>query len=201
MRVTVFDYGAGNLHSLIKALTGAGRTVAVESDPRQLLQGDLLVLPGVGSFSQAATRLEPVRRDVRAALRDGHACLGICLGLQLLLDHSEEGAGQGLGLLAGGVARIRAATVPHMGWNRIEPAEAAVQEPAPPALGYFAHSYVCRLEDSRCATAWTTHQSDRFPAVVRTARTLGVQFHPEKSGVPGVRFLQHALGRLEAGAA
>jgi glutamine amidotransferase len=196
MNVAVFDYGAGNLHSLRHALEAAGATVGFETDPARLLGGDLLVLPGVGAFGQAAARLAPARTRIAAALRDGHPCLGVCLGMQLLFESSEEGAGLGLGVCGGRVRRLAAPRVPHMGWNRIIWRDARA-----PALfaAYFAHSYAA---DSGApeTLATTDHEGVSFAAAVARARTLGVQFHPEKSGPEGRRWLAAIVRSLARGA-
>lgn len=192
MRVTVFDYGAGNLHSLCKALLQPGIHVALETDAARALDGDLLVLPGVGAFGPAASCLAPARVDIRDALLDGKPAIGICLGMQLLFDRSDEAEGEGLGLMAGEVTRLRASRVPHIGWNRIMGSEKSSRAPTKerqPGHVYFANGYACRPQDVSVVSAWCTHESDRFPAVVRTARTIGVQFHPEKSGDAGVALL------------
>ena len=200
MRVTLFDHGAGNLHSLAKALVQPRVRVRTETDPFRALETDLLVLPGVGAFGPAAARLAPARDAIRDALRNGLPCIGICLGMQLLFDSSEEGDGSGLGVFAGRVRRLRGARVPHMGWNGFE----QVSEPllAHTGLGtaYFAHSFVAEPSAASCVMAWTRHEDERFPAVVRDGRTLGVQFHPEKSSRAGVAFLRRALLELAAGA-
>jgi len=190
MRATLFDYGAGNLHSLAKALSGAGAEVMVEADPVAALDTDLLVLPGVGAFAAAAARLAPGRDAMRAALAAGLPCLGICLGMQLLFDSSEEGAGAGLGVVPGRVTRIRATRVPQIGWNTIEAGGDPLFARAPLAVAYFANGYACRPDDDACAVAWCTHESDRFPAAVRAGRTLGVQFHPEKSSRAGLGLIR-----------
>jgi len=189
MRVTVFDYGSGNLHSLVKALAAPSRSVRIEPDPLQALATDLLVLPGVGAFPAAARRLAPGRDAMRQALWAGLPCIGICLGMQLLFEGSEEGQGSGLGLIAGRVERLHARRVPHIGWSAIEEAgDPALAQAALP-LAYYAHSYVCRPAAPGAVTAWSRYQDDRFPAVVRSVRTVGVQFHPEKSSRAGVQFL------------
>lgn len=189
MRVTVFDYGAGNLHSLVKALATEETEVRIEPDPRRALDTDLLVLPGVGAFQAAAARLAPALGEVREALERGLPCIGICLGMQLLFERSEEGPGKGLAVIAGVVTRVRARRVPHIGWNRID-GDAALE------LAYFANGFACRPESDECVVAWTTHECDRFPAVVRRDRIVGVQYHPEKSSEAGVWFLRSLVLQL-----
>ena len=188
-RVTLFDYGAGNLHSLGKALAETGYEVRIETDPRRATETDLLVLPGVGAFQLAAERLAPAREEVRTALADGLPTIGICLGMQLLFDESEEGKGRGLGVIPGRVERIRSPRVPHIGWNSVEPSGEKAFARAGLDVAYYAHSFVCRPEDESVVTAWTTEAEDRFPAAVRAGNVAGVQFHPEKSSREGVAFL------------
>jgi glutamine amidotransferase len=189
MRATLFDYGAGNLHSLAKALERAGAVVAIEPDPRAALATDLLVLPGVGAFPAAAERLAPAREAIREALVGGLPCLGVCLGMQLLFEGSDEGPGSGLGLIPGRVSRLRARRVPQIGWNAVEERSDPALEAAGIEVAYFANGYACRPEDPAAVVAWSTHEADRFPAAVRCRNTLGVQFHPEKSSGPGLRLL------------
>lgn len=197
MNVIVFDYGAGNLHSIGRALAGfPGAEVRIEEDPRRALATDLLVLPGVGAFQAAAARLEAARGAVRDALAAGLPCIGVCLGMQLLLESSDEGPGAGLGLVPGRVTRLDARRVPHIGWNTLESADDLFAR-APLTFAWFANGYACRPAGDDGAArigAWTVHEHDRFPALLRAARTIGVQFHPEKSGAPGVAFL-HACMR------
>lgn len=192
MLITLFDYGAGNLHSLMKALESPEATVRVEADPRRAIDTDLLVLPGVGAFAAAAARLAPGRASMRDALRDGLPCIGICLGMQLLLDGSDEGEGLGLGVVPGRVERLRAARVPQMGWNAIDDQRDPLFDLAPLEIAYYANSFVCRVADPSQAIAWSTHEDDRFPAAVRAGNAVGVQFHPEKSSAAGVRWLHAA---------
>lgn len=195
MRVTIFDYGAGNIHSLAKAIRLAGVTVSIESDPARAMETDVLVLPGVGAFGAAARRLAPGRESMRLALRDGLPCLGICLGMQLLFEDSEEddGGTPGLGVFAGHVARLRARRVPQIGWNTIDDRSDPLLVAAPLPYAYYANGYVCRpTGEPSVVRAWSTHDGDRFPAVVRSGCTVGVQFHPEKSSTPGLRFI-HAF--------
>jgi glutamine amidotransferase len=195
MHVTIFDYGAGNLHSLAKALERPRVSVRIEADPARAVETDALVLPGVGAFAAAAARLASGRDAMRAAIDAGLPTLGICLGMQLFFDRSEEGPGDGLGVIAGDVYRLRATRVPHIGWNAIEDVDA--REPlfqrAPLGIAYFANSYACRPTSASGATsitAWTTHEDIRFAAAVRSGSAVGVQFHPEKSSEAGVAFVR-----------
>jgi glutamine amidotransferase len=195
VKATIFDYGAGNLHSLAKAIETDGVTVDVEVDPVLSIQTDVLVLPGVGAFGAAVDRLSTGRDAMRRAILGGLPVIGICLGMQLFFDTSDEGGGNGLGVIPGHVTRLDAQRVPQIGWNDI------VTDGRDPVFAenilstaYYANSYVCRPADIRTVLAWTTHEGDRFPAAVRSGSAVGVQFHPEKSSASGVHFL-HALIR------
>ena len=190
MRITLFDYGAGNLHSLAKALDAPGATVRIEEDPRRAIDTDLLVLPGVGAFASAAERLAPGREAMREAILGGLPTLGICLGMQLLLDEGDEGPGRGLGVVPGRVERLSAVRVPQIGWNRLEEVTDPLLTDAALDMAYYANSFVCRPADPSAAIAWSTHEDDRFVAAVRVANAIGVQFHPEKSSAAGVRFVR-----------
>ena len=199
MRVTVFDYGAGNLHSLVKTLTGSDRRVRVETDPRAAVQdADVLVLPGVGAFAPAAERLAAGREVMRAAILGGLPTLGICLGMQLMFDGSDEGAGLGLGVIPGRVTKLDAHRLPQIGWNRLEEPTDALFGESGLNIAYYANSFACRPTDTRAVTAWSTHDGDRFPAAVRVGACVGVQFHPEKSSAPGVRFVEAFLASARA---
>lgn len=194
MRVTIFDYGAGNLHSLAKTLTGDAREVRVVTDAAAAVRDtDALILPGVGAFAPAAAALAAGRDTMRAAVRGGLPTLGICLGMQLLFDASDEGPGEGLGVIGGRVSRLNASRLPQMGWNQLSECSDALLTSSELSVAYYANSFVCRPVDARVVTAWSTHDSDRFPAAVRVGACVGVQFHPEKSSAPGVRFVDAFL--------
>jgi glutamine amidotransferase len=196
LRVTVFDYGAGNLHSLVKALELSGARVRVDTDPRQAVRDcDALVLPGVGAFTPAAERLAVGLDTMRAALHDGLPCLGICLGMQLLFDGSDEGPGEGLGVIAGRVTRLTAQRVPQIGWNGLDEVSEPLLQHAALEVAYYANSFVCRPADGGAVhvTAWSEHEGDRFAASVRVGNVIGTQFHPEKSSAPGVAFVKAFL--------
>lgn len=197
MRITIFDYGAGNLHSLAKALAQSGADVTIEPDPLAATKTDLLVLPGVGAFPTAAARLGTARGAMRSAIDAGLPTLGICLGMQLLFDSSEEGAGEGLGVIPGRVRRLAAHRVPQIGWNSIEGARDPLFAAAPLDAVYYANSYVCEPADAGCVVAWSRHERDQFAAAVRSGSVVGVQFHPEKSSAAGVEFIRAFVREAE----
>ncbi|MFN0179278.1 MAG: imidazole glycerol phosphate synthase subunit HisH [Gemmatimonadales bacterium] len=193
MRITLFDYGAGNLHSLAKAIDRCGTSPSIVTDPVRAVDTDVLVLPGVGAFEPAAARLAPGRSAIREALRAGLPCLGICLGMQLLFDGSDEGGGDGIGAIAGRVTKLQAASIPQIGWNTVEEATDPVLLRSGIATAYYANSYVCRPADPAVVVAWSRHEGDRYPAAVRHGASLGVQFHPEKSSSPGLALIDAFL--------
>jgi glutamine amidotransferase len=198
MRVTILDYGAGNLHSLAKALADGVSSVRVEQDPIAALDGDVLVLPGVGAFGHASEHLRASRSALREAIREGLPCVGICLGMQLLFDESEEGEGEGLGVIEGRVTRVRARRVPHIGWATIEEPSDATFARAPLDVAYYANGFACRPSRSDVVRAWSIHEDDRFPAMVREGSAVGVQFHPEKSSGAGVAFLRELIREAQS---
>jgi imidazole glycerol-phosphate synthase subunit HisH len=206
-RATILDYGVGNLHSLVKGLTAAGAQVSVDPEAEAALDTDLLVLPGVGAFTAAAEHLTGTSDMIRGAISEGLPTLGICLGMQMFFEGSDEGPGAGLGVLQGRVTRVRAQRVPHMGWNTVDVGSPDGSYPdtvegrlarGGPIEAYYANGYVCRPADERIVTAWTTVDDDRFPSIIRRDRIVGVQFHPEKSGLTGLRFLRGIVDAVRA---
>jgi glutamine amidotransferase len=198
MRIALFDYGAGNLHSLAKALRGDARDVRIDRDARAALDADLLVLPGVGAFTPAVRAIGGARTAMRDAIRGGLPCLGVCLGMQLLFDASDEGEGAGLGVFSGRVTRLRANRVPQIGWNAIDDARDPLFGASRLETAYYANSFVCRPDDDAVVIARSTHEADCFPAAVRSGNVVGVQFHPEKSSAPGLRFVRTYLDSLSS---
>ncbi len=193
MMIAIADYGIGNLGSVTKAFRHAGAEVVLTGDPDVLRSADALVLPGDGAFG--ATMEEVTRRGLVPVLREtvaaGKPLLGICIGMQLLFEESEEhGRHQGLGFLRGRVRRFDdGLSVPHMGWNRLR---ARLPHPlldglADGAYVYFVHSYFCDAPDE--VVIATSDYGRDFPAVVGRDNVLGVQFHPEKSQAVGLRMV------------
>jgi glutamine amidotransferase len=201
IRIALVDYGAGNLRSAARALARAGGDPVVVTEPRGLRDAGAIVVPGVGAFAPAMRRLASAGLvgPLRAAAAGGVPLIGICLGMQLLFERSDEGASEpGLGLLRGSVRRLPAGVkVPHMGWNTLEP---VVSSPlfdglAPRCHAYFVHSYIVAPDDPQVVVAETEYGT-RFPAVVRWDRIWGLQFHPEKSSRVGARLLENLIARL-----
>lgn len=182
MNVAVCEYGAGNVRSVVVAFERLGAEARATSSAGDVLAADLAVLPGVGS---AASAMEGLReRGLDMALRErvaaGGPTLGICLGLQLALEESEEDGGvPGLAVLPGRAVRLRTERVPRIGWAPVEPGGEAF---------YFAHSYAAE-------TPAATAHSEGVVASAESGSFLGVQFHPEKSGSAGARFLKQCLSR------
>jgi glutamine amidotransferase len=189
----VLDYGAGNLVSVRAGLEAAGAAVRIARRPSDLVGAQLLVVPGVGASGPAMARLRRsgLDRALREALADGAWYLGICLGLQLLFERSDEDGAEMLGLLGGDVRSIPGAPrLPHIGWNTVEIVHShpILDGVADGTAAYFVHSYAGLPSDPACVVAETEH-GGRFPSVVASGRFLGTQFHPERSGAPGLRIL------------
>jgi imidazole glycerol phosphate synthase glutamine amidotransferase subunit len=196
LKAAVADYGVGNLHSISKALERAGADVRVVSDPRQLVGSECLVFPGVGAFGAAMEILRPASFELKGMMAEGTPVLGICLGMQVLFERSEESPGGGLSVILGDVRKLRAERIPHMGWNTVEFSDDPLFEGIPVGSRfYFANSYVC-VPNEDVETA-TTDYGQRFTSSVRKGRVCGVQFHPEKSGPQGLRVLENFVKMVE----
>ncbi len=190
--IAVVDYGAGNIHSVARALNRVGATFVVTDDPATVAMADAVVLPGVGAAADTMRGLRNARVDdpVVAAIARGVPYLGICMGLQVLFDRSEEdNETPCLGVLPGDVVRFPPGLeVPHMGWNQVRQAESSPLFAGVPqdANFYFVHSYYARPGDPACVSATTDYGLD-FTSVVRRDHLYATQFHPEKSGLVGLR--------------
>ena len=201
LRVAIVDYGMGNVRSVQGALERLGCSAAISSDPEVLRRAEALVLPGVGAFGEAmenltTRRLRPVLDEL--VLRRRTPILGICLGMQLFADSSEEmGHHDGLGWVPGRVelvpAREKGLPLPHVGWNEISfgAGDPLLTRLAPGVHFYFDHSYHYRCED-RFIVARAQYAND-LVAAVRRDHVIGVQFHPEKSQVAGLKLLRNFL--------
>ncbi len=194
--IAIIDYGAGNIHSIEKALQYIGTTVQVTDDPAVVAAAQAVVLPGVGSGGAAMIRMVERGLDdaIRQATQQGKPFLGICLGMQLLADHHAEGEVDGLRLFRGEVRRIpHGPKIPHMGWNSVSPVRAELPIfagiPAD-SYFYFAHSYYVEPQDQQGVAAVTDYGSP-FCSVIVTERIWGTQFHPEKSGAVGLQMLKN----------
>jgi imidazole glycerol-phosphate synthase subunit HisH len=193
MRIEIFNYGAGNLFSIQAAFRKEGAKTALTKDGKGLEEADAIVLPGVGSFNQAAKVL-PMEK-IRGAVDAGKPLLGVCLGLQLFFSKSEEGPGRGLSLFPGEVKKFRATgvKVPQIGWNTL-----SVTRESTLTEGLDGESWVYYVNSYYPATKgkWvvaTTEYGVEFPALVSEKNVHGTQFHPEKSGEAGRKILQNFL--------
>lgn len=193
-RVAIIDYGVGNLRSVEKAFAATGCSVAVTSDERALMEAERLVLPGVGAFAACMRELQERGFDelVRERVEAGVPLLGVCVGMQLLFEESEEfGVTAGLGLLRGRVRRFAEdLLVPQVGWNQVRARRAhtllAGLEENP--FFYFVHSYYCEPADEETILGETDYGGP-YASVVGRGNICGVQFHPEKSQAAGLRLL------------
>jgi len=197
--IGIVDYGMGNLFSVSKALERLGADYFISADKTKLLQADALILPGVGSFRDAMERLPA--DTIKEFAAAGKPLLGICLGMQLLFEESEEnGPAKGLGLLPGRVRRFTGRTqhgesykVPHMGWNRLKfVKESPLLKNLTEDYVYFVHSYYVDAENSDVLLAKTDYHK-QISAIVGMNNILGMQFHPEKSSRLGMALLNNFL--------
>ncbi|WP_438353547.1 imidazole glycerol phosphate synthase subunit HisH [Microbacterium sp. CJ88] len=201
--VTVVDYGVGNLGSLRNALAKVGHTAEITGDPEIVAAADRVILPGVGAFDRAVERLSEsgLGDAVRTAAGRGIPVAGVCLGMQLLMDGSEEGERPGLGLIGGRAHRFPSSIdgarllVPHMGWSAAVAAKPSRIAPALSSGGryYFVHSYAVDVDDPADVLTWTDY-GRRYASSVERDNVLGIQFHPEKSHRFGLAILRDFAG-------
>lgn len=197
--IAIVDYDMGNLHSVGKGLEKAGATPKITDSPIELLQADAIVLPGVGSFDPAVQHLRSrgLEAPIKKAIASNKPFLGICLGLQILFDGSEEGKEPGLGIVAGTVRRFTSEpgmTIPHMGWNQLEitqPECALWQQLSYAPWVYFVHSYYVDPIDRQIRAATVTHGNQTVTAAIADNNLMAVQFHPEKSSTTGLQILSN----------
>ena len=195
--IAVIDYDMGNLHSVCKGLEKAGATTKITDSPAEIMNAEGVVLPGVGSFDPAMQHLQTRRlvEPIKQVIADGKPFLGVCLGLQILFESSEEGKEEGLGIIQGTVKRFQSEpdlTIPHMGWNDLQLTQ--TQHPLwhniPPAsYVYFVHSYYVSPQNSDVIAAEVTHGTQKVTAAIAKDNLMAVQFHPEKSSDYGLQML------------
>lgn len=195
--ITIIDYGMGNLRSVQKAIEHVGADAKITSAPKEIAAADKLILPGVGAFRDAIQALNDhnLVEVIRSSTRNGRPFLGICLGLQLLMELSyEDGEFEGLSIVPGKVRRFEVADnlkIPHMGWNqaaRSDPDNPLFASVAADAWFYFVHSYYVDPEDESWIAAKTDYGGE-FVSAVRHENVFATQFHPEKSQSAGLQLL------------
>jgi glutamine amidotransferase len=197
--LAIFDYGAGNLFSLESSMRKNGaKQVSIISDMDSLDEFDGLVLPGVGNFDPAIKSLEPYRRILERVSVKGTPILGICLGMEMFLERSEEGKLDGLKLLEGYVQMLdkKQVKVPHIGWNNLNITSnngKLLSEVRDGSWVYFVHSYKIVLKETEIIMANTEYGTE-FPVVIEKDNLFGTQFHPEKSGAIGEKIIKNFVG-------
>ncbi|MEM4243669.1 MAG: imidazole glycerol phosphate synthase subunit HisH [Candidatus Bathyarchaeia archaeon] len=192
-QAVIFDYGVGNLLSLKCALEKVGLKAKVTASAQQLREADAIALPGVGNFSAAIAKLSAVKETLLTSVESGRPLLGICLGLQLFFEESEEGPGRGLALFKGKTVRLRGQVkVPHMGWNTLSIVKSneLFDGVADGAYVYFVHSLYPVPNDKQIIAAETEYGLT-FTSAVASKNVYGTQFHPEKSGGVGLQILEN----------
>jgi glutamine amidotransferase len=202
--IAVIDYDMGNLHSACKGLEKVGATPKITDSPLDLEKADAIVLPGVGSFDPAVRQIRSrhLEAPIKAAIASGKPFLGICLGLQILFDASEEGKEAGLGIISGTVRRFRSEpniTIPHMGWNQLhftQPRYPLWQGLPIDSHVYFVHSYYVAPLDANVIAATVTHGSQTVTAAIAQDNLIAVQFHPEKSSDNGLKILANFVSQV-----
>jgi glutamine amidotransferase len=197
--ITIIDYGVGNLRSVEKAIEYVGGEVKITADPKEILEAEAVILPGVGAFEEAMAKLSEagLTEVVKQAVLSGKPFLGICLGMQLLFDYSEEGTGKvmGLGIFKGGIKRFPSdmgLKIPHMGWNTLSSCTKTgiFNGIAEGEHFYFVHSYYLDSSDRELVVARSQYGIE-FDAAISKGKLFATQFHPEKSGRAGLALLKN----------
>ena len=192
-KAVIFDYGVGNLLSLKTALEKAGLEASIGTSAKELAAADAIALPGVGAFTPASSKLNSVKETIETKIQSGTPLLGICLGLQLFFENSEEGPGNGLSFFKGKNVRLpNTVKVPHMGWNtlNIVKQNELFDGVAEGSFVYFVHSLYPVPVDKKI-TCTQTEYGTMFTSAIASKNIYGTQFHPEKSGDLGLKILKN----------
>ncbi len=193
--IAIIDYGMGNIFSIRNALEKVGAEVKIIAQPKELNNADGIVIPGVGSFGEGMKQLLPFEEKITSAIKDGIPFLGICLGIQILFERSQESPESGFGIIKGEVIRLPDnVLVPQMGWNELNiKRDTDILEGIEDGdFFYFVHSYHCVPKDKKRVTA-TTEYGTEVVSVIEKDNIYAVQFHPEKSGEKGLLILKNFL--------
>ncbi|MBR1199482.1 imidazole glycerol phosphate synthase subunit HisH [Bradyrhizobium sp. AUGA SZCCT0158] len=208
--VIIVDYGVGNLRSVARAVTRCGATPILATTPEQVAQASIMILPGVGAFGScvAALKAHGLAEPVLQVIASGRPVLGICVGMQMLMNESEEfGQHAGLGLISGTVKAIPNTgsdgtphKIPHIGWNGLHPASgdwagSIFEDVQPGEACYFVHSFAAQADHAENDLAHCEYNGRRVCAAVRKDNLTGVQFHPEKSGPVGLKILSRFIAK------
>lgn len=205
VEIAVIDYDMGNLHSACKGLEKAGGEPKITDSAQEILAAKAVVLPGVGAFDPAMQHLRRrnLEKPIKEAIASGKPFLGICLGLQILMEGSEEGSEAGLGIIKGRVCRFQPEpnlTIPQIGWNQLELTQKNLklweELPDTPYL-YFVHSYYVAPVEEKVIAATVTHGSQTVTAAIAFENVQAVQFHPEKSSNNGLKILANFVNQVK----
>lgn len=199
--ISIIDYGMGNLRSVQKAFESVGAQATITQNPQDILKAQKVVLPGVGAMAPAMAKLTELGfvPAIKSVVASGKPFLGICLGLQLMFEESQEGGRvEGLGLLTGSVRKFTSLKVPHMGWNELNFSDKACvlwQGLDADKFVYFCHSYYVVPEEQHVVASLTDYGVN-FTSAVHKGNLYGVQFHPEKSQNVGLKILENFVKKI-----
>ncbi|CDR50650.1 imidazole glycerol phosphate synthase subunit HisH [Staphylococcus schweitzeri] len=184
--IVIIDYGLGNISNVKRAVEHLGYKAVVSNDQKIIDQAEIIILPGVGHFKDAMLEIRRLNLDKILSNSNDKIMIGICLGMQLMYEHSDEGDASGLGFIPGNISHIQTDhPVPHLGWNNL-----VSQHPMLNQDVYFVHSYQAPM--SEYVIAYAQYGTD-IPAIVQFNNYIGIQFHPEKSGTYGLQILRQAI--------